>query len=505
MSRLRDLLSVWWGRLRSGTGGMKQKASAYAGAAASRLLSDWGMAVNTAADDQIRWDLRTLRDRSRELVRNNPHARRFVSLMVTNVVGARGIRLQSQIETTPGEPDITSARVIEDGWAEWGQPENCSADGRLSWLDIEDAVVRSLCGADGEALLLLVPGAENPFGFAVQLLDPDLLDETHNEPPDKAGVEIRMGVEMDRWGRPLAYHIWDKHPRGRTAGDAVRNRIPAARVCHLYLLDRAGQSRGIPRFAPILTKLKIQDGYEEAELVNSRASAAKMGFITPDPESILDPNSVAGSSTSIELEADPGRITTLPPGWQFNAWDPQHPTTAYEAFTKAVLRSIAAGLDVSYASLSGDLRDVNYSSIRAGLLQERDIYRALQGWVSRHLHRRVYREWLKWAVTVGALEGLTVRDLARAQRVSWMGRGWAWVDPLKDVQASVLAIRSGLSTLTRELAAQGLDLEDVLRERQREQRLQEAYGVTLDTSLPTDQPQDDEDQDVPPFALIAGA
>lgn len=502
MSSLVNRALTWVRRLWDSAAGLKHRATAYAGAHVSRLLSDWVFAASLPADDEVRWDLRKLRARARELVRNNPYAARFQALMGHNVIGFRGIRLQAQVTKGDGEPDVAMNREIEDAWAEWGEPDTASIDGRLSWTDIQHAAVRGLLGADGEALLRMIPGAPNRFGFTLQLLDPDQLDEDYSEPPDEAGKEIRMGVEMDKRGRPLAYHVWDRHPRGRTAAEAQRRRIPADQVIHLYLPDRPGQSRGVTRFAPILTDVKMLDGYQEAELVAARVAAAKMGFFIPDPENSLDPNTPAGSQTSLTMEAEPGKLPTLPAGWDFKAWEPDHPTTAFGDFTKAILRSVASGLDVSYSSLTGDLRDVNYSSIRAGLLQERDVYRRLQEWVSTHLHARVYRNWLTWAITTRAV-GLSVLDLSRARAVAWMPRGWAWVDPLKDTQAAVLAIRSGLSTLTRELANQGYDFEEILQERRKELQLMEEYGITVSTALSPDGGEGEEAGEPASVALLA--
>jgi hypothetical protein len=46
--------------------------NAFAGSSFSRLNSDWVMAAIASADGELRYELRTMRNRARELVRNSP-------------------------------------------------------------------------------------------------------------------------------------------------------------------------------------------------------------------------------------------------------------------------------------------------------------------------------------------------------------------------------------------------------------------------------------------------
>jgi capsid protein len=51
-----------------------RRRRSYAGAMISRLTNDW-MSTQASADAEIRTSIRKLRDRSREMVRNNPYAK----------------------------------------------------------------------------------------------------------------------------------------------------------------------------------------------------------------------------------------------------------------------------------------------------------------------------------------------------------------------------------------------------------------------------------------------
>jgi capsid protein len=64
---------------------------------------------------------------------------------------------------------------------------------------------------------------------------------------------------------------------------------------------------------------------------------------------------------------------------------------------------MSAGLGVAFSSLSNDLSDVNFSSIRAGLIEERETWKALQKLFVEVVNDRVFSEWLLMALTTGAV------------------------------------------------------------------------------------------------------
>lgn len=463
--------------------------TSYAGARMSRLTEDWILASILSADQEVQSSLRTLRARSRELSRDNDLASRYVSLVEENVVGADGMRLQARVTRPDRTPDNGINQRIEDAFAEWSEPENASVDGRLSWADIQQLVARTVPG-DGESIIRLVGGFRgNRFGFALQLLDADQLDEEYDRPvgtgPNgQRRNEIRMGVEWDQWRRPVAYHLWDHHPSDHTARGRERVRVPAADISHLYRHGRVAQSRGVPWFAPALFKIKMVAGYEEAEVVAARTAAAKGGFFVLNDDAVVPNPEAPDAGGPIRTEVEPGVFDRLPAGWTFKEWDPQHPTTAFSDFHKAMVRGIATGLDVSYTALANDLEHVNFSSIRAGLLSERDAWRKYQAWLVSHLHRRVYLAWLTWALTTGALR-LPSRNRDRWSKHRWQTRGWPWVDPDKDLSAAAKEIRLGLNSRTRLAAERGRDFEEILRELAQEEEMAREMGVALTTDLST--------------------
>lgn len=452
--------------------------TAYAGAAGSRLTNDWILATTQSGDQEIRGDLRKLKERSRELVRNNDTATRYVSLLDEQAIGPDGIRLQSQVKRANGMLDLDICQRIEDAWLEWCEVGTCTVDGGMAWNDVLSDWAHTT-PQDGEWLVRMLPFRGNRFGFALDILDTDVLDPDYNRAPGEGGNEIRMGVEIDRFKKPVAYHVWNHHPSEYSTRGRDRLELPASQVVHYYRRKR-GAVRGVPWFAPALLKLRHIAGYEEAEVIAARIAAAKGGFFTQSAESVMDPNSPnAGEQNAISFEIEPGRFDRLPPGWDFKEWDPKHPTAVFADFHKAMMRGVANGLGVSHVTLSNDLSEVNFSSIRAGLLNERDAWRRLQRSLIRHFCTRVFRAWLAQSLKVGALQ-LPERNRERWANHRFQPRGYPWVDPLKDIEAGLLEVGAGLTSLSRLAAERGHDFEEILAERATETELAKAFGVEID-------------------------
>jgi lambda family phage portal protein len=457
----------------------------YAAAQFNRLTNDF-VTQRTSANAELRRGLRTLRARSRELSRNDDHMKKFLSLMVSNVIGPYGVRLQAQVlNSTGGEADVKLATAVETAFKSWAHKENASASGKLSWVDAQRLYARTLA-RDGEVLVQLIE-AENPYGFALKFIDVDFLDETFNQLlPD--GNRILMSVEVNPYGRPVAYwltppsydYLYPEH-----AGARQRRRVPAEQFIHDFLIfDDEEQTRGVPWAHTAILRLHMLGQYEEAEIIASRVAACKGVYLIP-PDDDEDAGITQEEFRAQHTESlEPGTSEELPAGYDVKVVDPNHPNANVAGFQKAILRGIASGLDVDYVSLANDLEGVNYSSIRAGLLETRDVYRGIQAHAIEHFCRIVYLRWLNKAVFMGAVAGVEPRDVARLREPKWQPRGWAWVDPLKDVQATVMAINNGLDSHVDALAEQGEDFRHVMANLKAAKDLAEKYGLNITAGAP---------------------
>ena len=457
----------------------RRNAFSFQGAQANRLTLDWWAAI-LSADQEIKGNMRTLRARGRELGRNNPVAKRYLAMLASNVVGSAGIRYQSRVRSAGGELDSTTNKAIEEAFADFSKLGNCTVDGKLSLRAMEDLVIRAVA-TDGEVFIRHVPGFPNKYGYALQLIDADCIDHNYTRDRGKGQNEIRLGVEVDQWGRPVAYYVSPYHPSD-FGGSLERERIPAEFITHLYDPLRVNQTRGVTWFHAVMLAMRILEGYIEAELVAARTGASKMGFLkytdaadyeAPDPK-----------TTKITFNAAPGTVEMLPPGMEFVEWKLEHPANAFPNFVQAVLRQIATGLAVSYNTLANDLVGVNYSSIRAGLLAERDEWRRLQAWFGESLLQPIFDHWLPTALLSGQLK-VGTRDPRRLGVGRWQSRGWQWVDPLKDVQAAIMAIDAALDTRDDVISDRGGDFEETIEQLQEENKLAAKYGIDLQGSTKT--------------------
>lgn len=463
-----------------------RKRRGYDGARLGRLTFDW-ITSGASQDAEVATTLPRLRNRSRDLVRNNDYARAAVRGLVNNVVG-KGIGLQAQIyKQRGGKPNDRLNKQIEELWQVWGKGEYCHTEGKLGFAEIERLVFRSVVES-GEVFIRIINQsfAGSPVPLALEVIEADQLDDTLNTGSTGAnGNIIRLGIEQDQWRRPVAYHFWAEHP-GDYGFTHVQNRsrhfvVPADQIIHLFVTDRPGQTRGVPWLHSAMSRLRQLGGYEEAELVAARAQAAVMGFIESEYNETLGDEEIQGQSTR---SLEPGVIEQLNPGEKFAGFAPTRPGDGFDPFVRMMLRGVAAGCGMSYESLSRDFSNTSYSSARTALLDERDHYRIIQEWLLCNFHRKIYKHWLMAAVLSGAISIPNFEQtIDKYCQAKWTPRGWGWVDPVKEITAYKEAIRAGLSSTSYVLAQSGLDLETVLEERQRELELAEAYGVELDTTV----------------------
>jgi lambda family phage portal protein len=267
-----------------------------------------------------------------------------------------------------------------------------------------------------------------------------------------------------------------------------RVRVPADQIIHIYLKERITQVRAASWFASVMVKLRMLDRYEEATAVAQRLAACKMGVLERTQDAVRYEGQGETPSGEIIEEVSPGFVAELPAGYSFKSFDPSHPAETYANFRKSMLRTIGGGLGMMYNTLAGDLESINYSSARFGKDQEIEVWRWLQRFFSEHVSQKVFNAASGVSVLSGSLPSGYVEQLEDIQQsATWRPRGFKYVDPIKDGQAAMALIDFGLHTRSRELEEQGLDIEEVFSELQREKELAEKYGLVF-VSDPSRQP-----------------
>jgi lambda family phage portal protein len=458
----------------------------YAAAAINRLTNDW-LSTITSIDADIRSGLVTVRERARDLVKNNDIAKAYIRSMRVNVVGSNGFTLQMNVRkaSDPKESDDDMNARIEDGWLDWAERQHCSVSGEYSLRGIHDQLIQ-YNGRDGEGLQRVVHMKSSKYGLQLQVVEPEALDETKIERL-RDNAWIKMGVLVNEWRRPLAYYLRKNNPElelytgYNVSGDHVI--VPAKDLLHAFDREYVNQTRGISWMVQSMIRMKMLSGYEEAAVINARVAASKMGFFS-DKDGTAD-KPYQGDSQ----EEDGSRITETAAGTledignkNFTPWAPEYPHQQHEMFVRSTTRELASGLGISYMNLTGDLSQANYSSMRQGSEPERDYFRTIQNWFIEMYLKPLFPLWLESAIMSGGLKKVSMSDFDRVNKPIFVARAWGYVDPEKDFNSKLAERRAGATSLIQIVGEKGGRIEDVFKDIAEEKRLAKKYGIDLDFS-----------------------
>lgn len=423
-----------------------------------------------------------LRNKSRDLVRRNPWANTAIDAFVANAIGT-GIKPQSIAK------DGAFRSQVQGLWSGW--TEESDAAGRTDFYGQQALACRAMLEG-GECLIRLRPRRPEDgllVPLQIQLLEPEHLPHMLNlDLPN--GNAVRSGIEFDSLGRRVAYHLYRSHPEdgslapmsGIGAMETVR--VDAQEVIHLFRVLRPGQIRGEPWLSRALVKLNELDQYDDAELVRKKTAAMFAGFITrQSPDDNLMGESPANSQGVALAGMEPGTLQILEPGEDVRFSDPADVGGNYSEFLRNQYRAVAAAIGITYEQLTGDLTGVNYSSIRAGLLEFRRRCESIQhGVIVHQLCRPIWSAWMRQAVLAGAIDAPDFSQKPRDYLTAkWIPQGWQWVDPEKEFKAMLLAIRSGLMSRSEAISTFGYDAEDVDREIALDNIRADSYRLKLDS------------------------
>ncbi len=498
-------------RLNAGAGGVenaKVAGSAHFGASFAREFMSWDVSGGSA-DADVNPELSTLIARSRDLTRNHGIAAGVLQAQKDNVVGT-GPRLALM-------PDYRAlgkskewarefARQVESGFRSWFESRDCDACGHLDGGLLTRQVLFG-CLANGSTLalpLFLAPSGRRKWGLQIQLVEADRL----SNPQDRQDTDrLRGGVELNKYGRPVGYHIRTTHPGERFymwgASPYRWEYVPAEtpwgrkRVLHVYDPERTGQNRGKPYLTPVIGKFRMLDNYQRTELqaavINAVIAAAIETPLDGQAAGELFGVSDGPDGDNAKLHRDligeiakpmkGALVMSLPIGSKLNMQSPARPAEQFGAFCESVIRDVCAGLNLPYELVMKDFSRTNYSSARAALLEAWRGFQASRQWLKVTFLDELLKLWMEEAISIGYIDMITPEEfyehLFAVTKCSWIWPGRGWVDPAKEAQAAEIRMRIGVSTLQRECAEQGLDYEEVLDQLAEEERMQTDRGLVL--------------------------
>ncbi len=462
----------------------------YNASAIGGINSDWAL-IGLSEDADLYRNWRNLLMRSRDLAKEDVFFQKYREELQANVIGSSGptMRLNIRSEVT-GQHDLIKAQAVEGAFTAWANSKKCSANGRHTLQEMRLLRIW-LAARDGECFIRIIRDRRlNRFGIALQLIQTEWCPHELNEKLSN-GNEIRMGIEYDaEFGRPVRYYFAKERPDFRTQYNLYSGMISreaciavdAEDVIHYARFTDADQTRPAPWTTPVIILARHIGKYQEATVISARVEACKVGILKstivaeggnfgapPDPTKIQN------------FEVTPGSVTGLPYGVDFQSWDPKHANGNFEQFRNGVLRSFCAGLPgANYNIIANDLKGVNYSSGRLGMLDERELWKMLQAFDITNAETPIFEAWLYTQVVTGDTLPNSVLQAGfdALNQPLFNGRRWAWVDPLKEAEANRLEIANHLKSPRRVLEEQGIDFEEEMSQIRDDFAFMRSMGLT---------------------------
>ncbi len=404
---------------------------------------------------------------ARDMVRNTPFATRAQAVIASNVVGD-GI-IPKVIGGTKGQ-QAELLDLIERHL----DTVLIDADGRNNLYGLQRLAMATVVDA-GEVLIrrrFRQRGDGFPLALQLQVLEPDFIDTAKSGLTD-GGSDIREGIEYDAIGRRVAYWLFPRHPGGtfRLGREWRSHRVPASEVLHVYRQDRPGQMRGVSWFAPVAMTLQDMADHQDAQLMRQKIAACFVAFRVNTDADADGGGDKAGLATSLI----PGRIQNVAPGEDIRFASPPG-VEAYDEFTRTVLRSVAAGMGITYEALSGDLSNVNFSSARIGRME---MDRNVTSWQWLMLIPQMMQPIGQWIIDQWAMERMA--RPARGLRLDWVPPPMRLVDPVREIPALRDKVRAGFASRQAVVRELGYDPERLLEEQIADAAAADGAGLTFDS------------------------
>jgi len=433
----------------------------------NKVLGKFGNGVqNVNINAVLRQSLPALRDASRSLVLQNPYARQYVNLSAGTVAGADGITVRPSPVGLDGQTDPVLADQLEKLFYEWASDANrFSADGTISF-DTFQALAERTRATDGECFVRLHNDGDE---LKVSIIDAARIPSTKNELL-KDGSYISNGIERDKNGRVLAYHVADVHPLNYSIQTNNTQRVPANVVLHYFIPEFPGQERGFPDCIAVIKTLDDFNSYNEATVLQKKIASSAMGFITNSDnthEELLD-----GENPEREFVEyfEPGSIKELAPGQQIQTLNPTAGTDKITEFYDACLTTISTGLGIPKQSLISDTSSASYSASKLADRMSREGLKTRSNLLISKVLKPIYREFIK-RIMVSEFKNLSFTNFENIANCTFITVKQISLDPVKDAQYEQVLLDMGVKSKSQIIRDLGMEPQHVFEELKRESEI----------------------------------
>lgn len=433
----------------------------YEGASKGRRVENW-LTTAGSADASSSRSRQLLIQRSHERARNDPYFSKAISVIVSNTVGTGFV---GQAKTQRSRKRSQQFTDLFNSWAQ--DPSQCDYNGLLDFNSLQALAMRTIVES-GEVIIrrVIVPSQKIPLQLLV--LEPDFLDVGKDGSLENGGF-IKEGIEYNSKGKRVAYHLYDEHPGDQNlrVTNVNSSRIKAEECILVFRQDRPGQTRGVPWAAPVLVKMRDFDDYTDAQLLKQKISACFAAFAV-DTEA-ADPT--LGGELVDKIE--PGMIEILPPGKDMRFASP--PSVGdFDKISRQYLLQISAGFGITYEALTGDLNNTSFSSGRMGWIE---FQRNIDIWRSHLIVPQMLNPIWSWFGQAASVKGIKMEGIV----AQWTAPRRELIDPSKEINATIDAVRGGLCSLSEAIREHGYDPEEVMLEIAQDNERLDQLGITLDS------------------------
>ena len=411
-----------------------------------------GLSAAAANSPEVR---RQLRNKSRYECANNSYAAGIIRTLANDVIGT-GPTLQM----TSGD-DAADSEVEMAFW-KWMQASRMAE--KLRTMRMARAV-----DGEGFGLLFTNMALRNPVKLDIRLYEADQVARPWGSFSDPLMTD---GIVLDDFGNVIAYTLLKQHPGDHSAGGADYDTIPARNMIHLFRADRPGQIRGVPEITASLRLFGHLRDYTFSVLAAAR-TAADLAALLETQSAVDDPEDLEPLDL---FDLEPRSIMTLPRGWRAMQMKAEQPTTTFAMFKREMVLEIARCIGMPYNIAAGDSSGYNYAS---GRLDHQTYFKQVRvdrTYIENTALEPVFERWWEEAALVGVLPP----SLAQGDEIpahEWRWDGHEHVDPQKEANAQTVRLANHTTTLAKECQREGLDWEDVLRQRAKEQSLMNELGI----------------------------
>ena len=338
--------------------------------ASTTLNSMIGWIVNGgAAEDDIDEHGSTLRQRSRDLFEGGGLARSGPVTLTTSVVGW-GIQPKPKIDgdflgMSDDLRDETERMILRE-FKLWAENHFCDAERHKNFYELQQlAFLSMLVSGDVFVLFGMKPNGRTPYQLTIRLLEADRISTPDSSGDSEItnlenGGRIIDGVEIDREGAVVKYHVANHHPLSGniteqiewTAIDAYGKDTGEPNILHIMVSERPEQRRGVPFVAAEIELLKQFDRYLKSELTaNLVASMFSVFLESSEDDGVSGLEDVVNEDDRVtdddyHYELGPGVVLDLPYGKKVHEVNPTRNNSTFDKYVAAMETVIGSSMEI---------------------------------------------------------------------------------------------------------------------------------------------------------------